>query len=60
MKKSKNLSRLVCLLLAVMLVVSMVSVVPVSAADTLASYYSTNAAGTGAKKTITVDGDISD
>ena len=31
-----------------------------SSAGTLSSYYSTNAAGKGAKKTITVDGDISD
>ena len=48
------------LFLAICLVLSMVPAFPASAAGTLASYYSTNAAGTGAKKTITVDGDISD
>ena len=53
-------NKIFALLLALCLVLSMVPVFPASAAGTLASYYSTNAAGTGAKKTITVDGDISD
>ena len=53
-------NKIFALLLALCLVLSMVPVFPASAAETLASYYSTNAAGTGAKKTITVDGDISD
>lgn len=60
MKTRKNLSRIVCFLLVAMLVLSMVPVMPVSAAGTLASYYSTNANGNGVKKTINVDGDISD
>ena len=53
-------NKLFALLLALCLVLSMMPAFPASAAGTLASYYSTNAAGTGAKKTITVDGDISD
>ena len=53
-------SKIFALFLAICLVLSMVPMIPASAAGTLASYYSTNAAGTGAKKTITVDGDISD
>ena len=53
-------SKIFALFLAICLVLSMVPMMPASAAGTLASYYSTNAAGTGAKKTITVDGDISD
>ena len=54
--------RLFSLLLCVCMVLTMLPVLSVAAAETttLASYYGTNKVGTGVKKTITVDGDISD
>ena len=54
--------RLFSLLLCVCMVLSMLPALTVAAAETttLASYYGTNKVGTGVKKTITVDGDISD
>ncbi len=59
MRNSKKLTSLI--LAAVMLVTMFAFALPASAAETLASYYSTNPNGqVGVQKTITVDGEISD
>ena len=59
----KNMKKLISILLVAMLLITTVVTAGVSASaasGTLASYYSTNAAGFGKQKTISIDGSLSD